>query len=167
MKKTFIAMLAVTVLLLALALTINYVLLWRLFLASSLILLAGAAWTFIGSRGVHGSVTSLPDHCQAGDALEQVVTLQNRGPLLKLLEVAPTGDLPGPDGIMVMALDPGSEERLQSRLTCERRGIFRAFHDEAGHRGITAHHRVSGHGPPALFFPAVKEQFRHSCEPLA
>jgi uncharacterized protein (DUF58 family) len=126
MKKSLIAMLAATAILLALALSIDFVLLWRLFLASLLVLLAGMAWTFIGWRSVSGHASPLPDHCHAGDALEQAIALHNHWILPRMLEIKTAGDLPGNDAMTAMALAPGKEQSLDWRLRCGRRGSYHA-----------------------------------------
>jgi uncharacterized protein (DUF58 family) len=159
MKKPFIVMVAAVAILLALALIINYVLLWRLFIASLLMILVAAVWTLFGSRGLRGSASLLPDHCQLGDDLEQDISISNRGPLPKMVEIAAAGDLPSRDGFTVIALDPGKDQMWRIRLSCDHRGRFHAGSSRLTVRdpfGLFAINRAVGQSQHVIVYPAIK-----------
>lgn len=124
MKNRAVIIIALLVLL-ALALTWGFVLIWRLFFLSVLVLLLSYLWARLGIRGITGEVKKSPEYCQVGERLEEGVTVFNRSKIPKLLvEVQENTSMPGHNNMAAFNLSSNSFYRWQSQVYCQRRGRY-------------------------------------------
>ena len=111
---------------LVLALATGFTLLWRVFLLAVLVLLVNYLWVLLSSRGIGSQFEPLPKRCQVGDFFDEDIILFNGSRIPKLLlKVEENTDLPGHHNISVVNLSAGGSHRWQSKVYCQRRGLYR------------------------------------------
>lgn len=124
MKKR-VVFIIVPLVLLALALAGGFVLLWRLFFLSLLVILLSYLWARLSIRGISGESQKPSEYCQVGEWLSEEVTVVNRSRLPKLLvKVQENTTLPGYRNMVAFNLSPHGSYRWQSKVYCQRRGLY-------------------------------------------
>jgi len=123
MKARAIMSISVALLLLAVSLLFGSILLFRLFVLSTLILAAGYLWVNISLRRLSVTAGSLPEHLQVGDEFFRDLTLTNNSRLPRLwLTVQDQTDLGQQDNVLVN-IRGHDKQTWQTRFTCTRRGL--------------------------------------------
>lgn len=158
--KQLIALIIVPVFLITLAFLIDSVLLWRVVLVVCLALIAGMLWVVLYWQGLSVRASRLPESCQAGDVLEQNVSIINSSRLPKLMfQVEPETDFPIPAGTAVFNLPPRASRCWQARILCQMRGrhwlgAFKVSVSEPF--GLFVWRRRFGVPQNVLVYPAVR-----------
>ncbi len=113
------------ILLLLLALALDSILLWRIFIAVLLVMAAGFLLVLLGSRGLKASTRPLTERCQVGEKFVQEITIENTSRLPKLfLETQALSDLPRYDGAAALSLGAGASRTWRQPVECRRRGRY-------------------------------------------
>ncbi len=151
----------VPLVLLVLALTLGFVLLWRLFSVSVLMLLVSYLWARLGIHGIAGEVKKSSRCCQVGEWFGEEVTVFNRSRIPKLLlKVQENASMPGHSGVAAFNLSPNSSHCWQSKIYCQRRGRYSigSFTVTAiDPFGFFSFHRSFGEPQNVLVYPATLE----------
>ncbi len=123
--KTRVVLIIVLLVLLTLALTWGFVLMWRLFSLTVLVLVLSYLWVRLGIRGIAGEVKKSSEYCQVGEWFGEEVTVFNRSKIPKLLvEVQENTSMPGYHNMSAFNLSPNSFYCWQSKVYCQRRGQY-------------------------------------------
>lgn len=158
--KQWLKLISVPILLIALAFLIDSFLLWQVVLVACLVFIAGLLWVVLFWNGLSLQASRLPESCQAGDVLEQDVSILSRSRFPKLMfQVEPETDFPAPSGAAVFSLPPRALRHWQSRVLCQLRGR----HQLGGFRvsisdpfGIFTWRRRFGLPQCVLVYPATR-----------
>ncbi|MDP2731377.1 MAG: DUF58 domain-containing protein [Dehalococcoidales bacterium] len=123
--KNRLVFIIVPLILLALALVSGFVLLWRLFFLSLLVILLSYLWAHLSIRGISGESRKSSEYCQVGEYFCEEVTVFNRSKLPKLLvSVQENTTLPGYRNAAAFNLSPQGSYHWQSQVYCQRRGRY-------------------------------------------
>ena len=148
-------------LILVLALASSFILLWRLFFLSVLVLLFGYLWTRLGIRGITAHIEKPAERCQVGKWLDEEITLFNRSRLPKLfVRVQENSNLPGHHNMAVLNLAARSSQSWRTRVTCQRRGRYRLGEltvTVSDPFGLFSRRRHLGEPQSILVYPATLE----------
>lgn len=159
--KIRVALIIVPLIILAVALTGGFVLVWRLFFLSLLVLGLCYWWTLLGIRGIDSRDTKLPEYRQVGDWFEHEITVINRGRLPKLwIEVRENTDLPGYHNMVAFRLPGRSSYHWRSPVFCRRRGRYSLGSFTATLTdpfGLFSSRRNFGEARSILIYPATVE----------
>ena len=124
MKNRIVTIIVILVLL-VLALTSGFVLVWRLFFLSVLVLVVSYLWAYLGIRGITGEVNKSAEYCQVGEWFAEEVTVFNKSKLPKLLvKVQENASMPAHHNMAAFNLSPNSSYCWQSKIYCRRRGRY-------------------------------------------
>ncbi len=159
--KTKVVLIIVPLVILALALAAGFVLMWRLFSLSALVLLLSYLWTLLGLRGLTGQVKKSSERCQVGEWLGEEITVLNSSKVPKLLvKVQENTDLPGHHNMAAFNLSPGSSHCWRTEVYCQRRGRYSLGALTATATdpfGFFSLHRNLGEPQNILVYPATLE----------
>lgn len=123
--KIRVVLIIVPLVILALALSGGFVLVWRLFSLSLVVLLISYLWARLGIRGIEGEVKKSAEYCQVGEWFGEEVTVFNRSKIPKLLvEVQENTSMLGYHNMAAFNLSPHSSYCWQSKVYCQRRGRY-------------------------------------------
>lgn len=123
--KIRVGLIIVPVVILVLALAGGFVLLWRLFFLSLLVILLSYLWTLLGSRGLKGQVRKSAERCQVGEWFNEKITVLNSSRIPKLLiNIQENTDFPGHHNMRALNLSPGGSSSWQAEVYCKRRGQY-------------------------------------------
>lgn len=157
--KTWIVFIVVPIVILAIALTGGFVLVWRLFYLSVVLLLLGFTWAWLSTRGIDGEVSGLPEYSQVGKHFDCETTVVNRSGIPKqTIEVWENTNLPGYRNMMAFSLPAHSSRQWYSRVTCQQRGRYGAGSLTAtvtDPLGIFSLQRNAGENRSVLVYPAT------------
>ncbi len=157
--KTRVALIVVPLVLLALALTWGFVLMWHLFFFSILMLLLSYLWARLGIHGIAGEVKKSAEHCQVGEWFGEEVTVFNRSKMPKILvTVQENTYMPGHPNVAAFSLSPNSTYRWQGKVHCQHRGRYNigSFTATASDPfGLFSFHRTFGEPWSVLVYPAT------------
>ncbi|MBI4284675.1 MAG: DUF58 domain-containing protein [Chloroflexi bacterium] len=124
MKKRILISLALVVLL-VIALTSSFVLLWRLWLVFAAMVLTGLLWALLSARGIRLETGPWPKRCQMGDSFDEELTLVNTSSLPKpFLHLEAATPWPGRQSGISLGLMPRGTHTWRARVDCQRRGEF-------------------------------------------
>jgi len=159
--KIRVVLITVPLVLSAIALAGGFVLVWRLFFLSLLVLLLSYAWTLLGSRGIDSRGTKVPEHSQVGEWFEREISVVNRSRLPKLLiEMRENTDLPGYHNMLAFSLPAQGSRHWRSQVFCRRRGRYSlgSFTTTVTDPlGLFPLHRNFGENKSILVYPATVE----------
>lgn len=123
--KRKLMLVAALLLILLLALGSGSLLLVRVFSLCLILLLAGYLWAFYGVRGLEAHINKLPAHYQAGDWIDEEITLTSRSRLPKLLlEVKENTALADHPAVFGFNLAAHGTRTWRSSVYCRRRGRY-------------------------------------------
>jgi uncharacterized protein (DUF58 family) len=112
-------------LVLVLALILGSSLLWRLFLASALVLVVSYFWALFANRGIHVTTNKPPEHSQFGERFERNITVENTSRFPRLfIKVGEDTNIPGYQNEKLLNLKSGETQSWQNLLACTRRGQY-------------------------------------------
>jgi uncharacterized protein (DUF58 family) len=112
-------------LVLFLALIFGSSLLWRLFIASALVLIISCLWALFAGRGVRVTVNKPPEHSQVGEILERNIKVENTSRFPKLfIKAGEICNMPGYRNERLLNLKAGEIQSWQDILSCQRRGQY-------------------------------------------
>lgn len=110
---------------LGVALATGFVLMWRLFSLSVLVLLLSYLWVFLGTRGLTGQVKKSSEYCQVGEWFGEEITVFSSSKIPKLLvKVQENTDLPGHYNTGAFNLSPEGSHCWRTEVYCQRRGQY-------------------------------------------
>ncbi|MBI4303666.1 MAG: DUF58 domain-containing protein [Chloroflexi bacterium] len=159
--RTFLIAVAIPLILLALALMAGFVLMWRLFSLSIVVLVVGYLWAFLGRRGLDGEVKTSAERCQVGESLGEETTIVNRSKVPKMLvRVQEDTDFPGHNNAAAFNLPAQGSYHWRTKVTCQRRGLYSLGSLTAtitDPLGIFALRRKMGKPQSILVYPATPD----------
>jgi uncharacterized protein (DUF58 family) len=164
--KIRVFLIIVPLITLALALAGGYILIWRLFILSVLVLLLSYLWTYLSTRGLDSQAKKVPECCQVGEYFDEEFTVfSSRRIPTPLIEVQEDTDLPGHHNMVAFNLSSQSSYGWHNRVYCQRRGQYHLgaltarVSDPFGffslHRNLGEHQNILVH-PATLELPSFQ-----------
>ena len=153
--------LVVPLIILAVALAGGYVLMWRLFFLSVLVLLISYLWARLSIHGIEGQIKGAFEYCQVGEWYNEESVISNISVLPKLLlRVWENTDLPGHTNRLAINLDSRGSHRWRTSFYCRRRGRYRMGSltvEATDPFGLFRAQRTLGEAQSLLVYPATVE----------
>lgn len=110
---------------LILALIFGSGLLWRLFLASALVLIISYLWAFFSGRGIRVTASKPPEHSKVGEQFERIITVENTSGFPKLfIKAAENTNIPDYKNERLFNFKSRESRSWQSLLAFTRRGRY-------------------------------------------
>ncbi|OGO32946.1 MAG: hypothetical protein A2Z29_01790 [Chloroflexi bacterium RBG_16_56_11] len=123
--KTRLALIIISLLILAAALAGGFGLLWRFFIFFVVVLLLNYLWTRFSVRGVDGRAKKVPESCYVGDVIKQEFTVSNRSRIpTPVIEAHEETDLPGYGNVTAFNLPSRGSHTWYASAPCRKRGQY-------------------------------------------
>jgi uncharacterized protein (DUF58 family) len=124
--KRWIAVILIPALLLLLAMATGFILLWRLLFLTLLVFLFSFIWMLLAKKSISVQSTGLPDHCRAGQWIEQRITVFNKSSLISLpVIISQNTDMPGQFDEMKVNLASRQSIQKEMKIYCRQRGRYK------------------------------------------
>jgi uncharacterized protein (DUF58 family) len=157
MRSWFV--LALLAIVLLVALSTGYTMLFRLAYALALVLVISYLWSWLGVRRLRVERSARADRTEVGRTFEERLTVYNEGALPKLwLEVRDGSDMPGHNASLVVSLASHQHRTWRLRTLCRRRGRFQLGPIElisGDPLGLFQHRRVVGESTSLIVYPTM------------
>lgn len=159
MRSRDIVVIALTVIILAMALLLGSILLLRLFFIVAIISILSYLWAILSIRHLTVSTGNPPEHLQVGDTFQREVILTNQGRIPGLwLKLHDSTNLPGYGDTPIVNILGNQSHMWQTTFSCQKRGRYHLGPTKVTATdpfGIFTHQRTLGQKKDIIVYPAT------------
>jgi uncharacterized protein (DUF58 family) len=159
MRTRNIVVIALSVIILTIALLLGSILLLRLFFIVAIVSILSYLWTILSIRKITVSIGKPPEHLQVRDTFQREVILTNQGRMPGLwLRLYDNTDLPGHRDAPIINILGNQSHIWQTTFNCQKRGRYHLGPTKVTATdpfGIFTHNRTLGQKQDIIVYPAT------------